>query len=80
MAAADVLKNYLHFEDMEENSFKRMLSNALNKVNEENADYVTSLLKADIDAFFKRKVLARLEKYTYNASMCTTAICSELPG
>ena len=55
MAAADVLKNYLHFEDMEENSFKRMLSNALNKINEENADYVTSLLKADIDEFLKEK-------------------------
>ena len=56
MAAADELKNYLHLEDMEEDSMKRMLRNVLDKIDEENADYVTTLLKADIDAFVAEKI------------------------
>ena len=56
MAAADVLKKYLHFEEMEEDSFKMKLSNILDRIDDENADYVTRMLKTDIDAFIAEKI------------------------
>ena len=41
---------------MEEDSFKMKLSNILDRIDDENADYVTRMLKTDIDAFIAEKI------------------------
>ena len=55
MTAAGTLKEYLQLEEMEKGTVKDTLINLLEKVNEENAEYVLTCLQTDIDAFLTDK-------------------------
>ena len=64
MAAADLLAKYLCIEDLEDGPFKTSLSELLGKSGEENAEYVFTLLKADVDVFINNKVSQELQSMT----------------
>ena len=64
MAAADLLAKYLCIEDLEDGPFKTSLSELLDKSDEENAEYVFTLLKAEVDVFISNKVSQEVQNIT----------------
>ena len=64
MAAAHLLTEYLSFQDMRTGPLKMSLSEFLDKIHEENAEYVFTLLKADVDVFISNKVSQEVQNIT----------------
>ena len=56
MAAADFLVKYLCIETLEEGPLKTSLSELLDKIDEENAEYMFTLLQTDVDVFMSKKI------------------------
>ena len=64
MTAAEMVNNYLQFEKMPEIPSKKTLGNLLEKLDEENAEYVFTRLKADTDAFISDKMSSEMMSLT----------------
>ena len=64
MASTDALKEYIQIETMQEGSDKAQLSDLLDKVDDENVEYVFNLLHADADSFISDKVCQELQDMT----------------
>ena len=55
MTATDKLKKYLQHEDMEKGTAKDTLNKILDKLNEDNAEYLLNFLLTDVDAILTDK-------------------------
>ena len=64
MTSTDALREYIQIEKMQEGPEKAQLSDLLDKVDEENVEYVLNLLHADADAFISDKVCQELQDMT----------------
>ena len=64
MTSTDALREYIQIEKMQEGSDKAQLSDLLDKVDDENVEYVFNLLHADADSFISDKVCQELQDMT----------------
>ena len=64
MAATEELKKYLQIEQMEKGNLNNTLNELLNKVNEQNGEYVLHFLRTDVNEFVADKCCEVLRRNT----------------